>query len=290
MPAQRDFNSVSPSAKVLLFMKSLTDIPFAKEAVNLIFTEEDVKEKGGQHLPKGFFGRLLHFENRYWSINKLMESTGIKNIMEISSGFSFRGLDKVLHDDVFYIDTDLPDLIADKRDLIVQLLDGRTVRGTLMTEALNVLDEKAFLNLINHFPPGPICIVNEGLLMYLNPEEKQKLGAIIYKVLKERGGCWITADVYIKNSYVSKPDDYGPYAQKIAEFLAVHHVEENKFESFDAAKSFFEQCGFKIDQTEVIAYDKLSSLKYVSDKTEVTENIVKQWMNIRQTWMLKVKE
>ena len=115
MAAQRDFNSVSPSAKSLLLLKSLTNIPFAKEAVHLLFSDTDIQPRETPMSSRALFGRLLHFENRYWSVGKLMEETGIKNIMEISSGFSFRGLDKVLNEEVFYIDTDLPGLIADKK-------------------------------------------------------------------------------------------------------------------------------------------------------------------------------
>ena len=46
---------------------------------------------------------------------------------------------------------------------------------------LNALDEEKFNEVVSHFPPGEIVIVNEGLLMYLNNEEKQKLCSIIHK-------------------------------------------------------------------------------------------------------------
>ncbi|HCN82989.1 MAG TPA: hypothetical protein DIT07_05115 [Sphingobacteriaceae bacterium] len=290
MAAQRDFNTISPSAKTLLLLKSVTNIPFAKEAVHLLFSEEDRKPRDGNTPGKAFFGRLLHFENRYWSIDQLMKGTGIKNIMEISSGFSFRGLDKVLHEDVYYIDTDLPDLIADKKEILSEFLKEKgPVIGKLITEPLNALDEDAFLKLVKKFPPGPVCIINEGLLVYFNLEEKEKIASIIYKVLEERGGCWITADVYIKNTGTAETSDYGQYGQKFAKFLAAHHVEENKFESFDAARDFFTQCGFNIDHINTIAYDKLSSLRLLEGKTEITEDIVKQWLKVRETWMLKVK-
>jgi hypothetical protein len=236
---------------------------------------------------RALFGRLLHFENRYWSVGKLMEETGIKNIMEISSGFSFRGLDKVLNEDVFYIDTDLPDLIADKKIILDELLAEKgNMKGTLFTEPLNVLDENAFLSLVSKFPEGPVCIINEGLMMYLNMEEKKQMGAIIHRVLQERGGCWITADIYIKNPD-KMFDTYSQHPPEFARFLAAHHVEENKFDSFEAAKRFFDQCDLKIDQRNILAYDKLSALKFVADKIELTEDMVRQWMKVRETWKLK---
>ena len=94
-------------------MKGLTTIPFAREAAQLI-------SQGENYTPTYedkdllFCLRTAHFEGRYLSINQLLEGLGIKNILELSSGFSFRGLAAVEKEDVYYIDTDLPDLIETK--------------------------------------------------------------------------------------------------------------------------------------------------------------------------------
>jgi O-methyltransferase involved in polyketide biosynthesis len=268
-PMSRDFSTISPSAKILLLLKSLTSIPFLKEAVHLLFTEEE--QKNGQQT-LNLFGRLIHFENRYWSIDRLTKETGIKNIIEVSSGFSFRGLDKVLNENVYYIDTDLPDLITDKKKILRKLIDGKNLKGTLITESLNALNEVEFLKLVNTFPPGPICVVNEGLLPYLNIREKQELSAIIHRVLKERGGYWITADIYIKNPNTPKDMIYG---QEMADFIKIHNMEENKFENYSEANLFFDRAGFVVEQTNIVAYDNLISLEMI--------------MQFRQTWMLKIK-
>ncbi|WP_315822535.1 hypothetical protein [Paraflavitalea speifideaquila] len=37
---------------------------------------------------------------------------------------------------------------------------------------LNALDEEQFNQVVALLPPGPVTIVNEGLLMYLNWDEK----------------------------------------------------------------------------------------------------------------------
>ena len=44
--------------------------------------------------------------------------TGIKNILELSSGFSFRGLNMCKDSGVFYIDTDLPEIIENKKVIL----------------------------------------------------------------------------------------------------------------------------------------------------------------------------
>lgn len=232
----KDFNTISPSAIALLFTKSHTQIPFMKEAAKLLHALPDDTEKTPM-----FYARVQHFENRYYSIDQMLAPTGITNILELSSGYSFRGLDMAGNKAVHYIDTDLEDVISRKQQFVNQLQQG-PLKGHLQLAPLNALDDTQFERIINSFPEGPIAIVNEGLLMYLNMEEKKQLAGNIHKALKERGGCWITADIYIP----SPLDGRQAYTQRQQRFLNFHKVEENKFTSFQAAEEFFTEAGFTI--------------------------------------------
>src|ERR1700744_1462716 len=101
---QRDYSSISPSAKALLLLKGLTDIPFAREAAEIMMAPEKY-EPDFTLRDLQFWSRVLHFESRYKSVDQLMRDVPIKNILEISSGFSFRGLAAVQKDGIHYIDT-----------------------------------------------------------------------------------------------------------------------------------------------------------------------------------------
>lgn len=102
----RDYNSISPSAKSLLLLKGITNIPCARDAAELVtFPGKYNPDLDNKDL--AFWKRVVHFESRYWSINQLLEGLTINNILELSSGFSFRGLDTVRNREVHYIDTDL---------------------------------------------------------------------------------------------------------------------------------------------------------------------------------------
>src|SRR5215475_8095491 len=104
----RDYNKISPSAKSLLFLKGLTDIPFAKETAELIaFPDKYSPDLENKDI--AFWKRVVHFEQRYWSVDNALSDLQISNVLEISSGFSFRGLDTVRKRAVHYIDTDLQD-------------------------------------------------------------------------------------------------------------------------------------------------------------------------------------
>jgi O-methyltransferase involved in polyketide biosynthesis len=220
-------------------MKGRTDIPFAKQVSEMIYPGIS-----------GHDFRLKHFENRYRSIDSMLNGLGIKNILELSSGFSFRGLETVKRKGYHYIDTDLPGVIGTKRKFLEALLDrdpGIKIEGKLETLPLNALDEKEFNDIADRFPDGEIAIVNEGLLMYLDTAEKERLCGIIHELLIKRGGYWITADIYIK--YNREMPDFVPDS-RTREFHEKHRIEENKFESFDEAANFFGRMGFEIDKKE----------------------------------------
>ncbi|NVO12160.1 MAG: class I SAM-dependent methyltransferase [Bacteroidales bacterium] len=282
----RNFNTISPSAKSLLLMKGHTDIPFARQTAELIkFPEKYIPNFSNKDLT--FWARTFHFESRYWSIDQLLEDLSIKNILELSSGFSFRGLAKINQKGVHYIDTDLPDVIETKKEFIDALQnEDSNPEGKLELLPLNALDEEQFQSIIKNFSGGEIVIVNEGLLMYLDINEKEKLCRIIYNILKEHGGYWITADIYIKDRQKKldfKLDD------KTKEFFEQHRIEENRFESFKEAEAFFKRMGFAIDKEAKIKKSKMSSLKYLIKSATLKQLFkMRKAVKIQTTWRLRI--
>ena len=280
----RDYSTISPSAMALLLLKGYTNIPFARQAAALMVAPQKY-EPDFEQRDLRFWARVVHFESRYWSIDQLMTGLPIKNILEISSGFSFRGLAAVQQDSVHYIDTDLPEVIALKKQFIDALQPTPNPKSKLEVLPLNALDEDAFEAVINRFAPGePVLIVNEGLLMYLGMTEKEKLCRIIQKVLQERGGYWITADIYIKQRAAiigMEPDD------ELNRFFEKHNVREQMFESFDAARTFFEAQKFVIDKEAERDPDKLSALPYlIQNATNEQLKSLRQAGRIQATWRM----
>ena len=282
----RNFDSISPSAKTLLLMKGLTSIAFARQAAELIMHPEpyipDYENKDFT-----FWARVAHFESRYQSVDQLLADVPIKNVLELSSGFSFRGLAAVKEKDIHYIDTDLPALIEKKKEMIAALQGGSfSAKGNLEVLPLNALDEKSFMEIVDRFEDGEIIIVNEGLLVYLNTEEKSKLCSIIHKVLEQRGGYWITADIYIKQKTA---DNNLRMKDQLQEFLDKHHVEENKFDSIEDAEDFFKKAGFVIDKEAAPDYSKVSAVSYMlKNATQDQVTALGKTGKIHATWRLKI--
>ena len=119
--------------------------------------------------------------------------------------------------------------------------------------------------------------------MYLNEEEKAQLCQIIRKALKERGGLWITADVYIK-----KDVNQTIITDQFSKFLAAHNVEENKFSSYTQAEDFFNAQGLKIHQkAEPLDRGTLSTLKYIDPNVLHAYAQKMGGVRIRETWALE---
>lgn len=296
----RDPASISPSAYALLVMKSHTSIPYAREAAAMLSTDAPTTgasaslantpgvpetapmpatalaaSPGPDVDPVDYWTRVMHFESRYWSINQLLADLTATNILEISSGFSFRGLDLSNKQPVYYIDTDLPNIITGKQRFIDAFTgpsapaahptpSGPSGAGQPTSQPtgtpghyelapLNALDPTAFEEIVNKFPPGPLTIVNEGLLVYLDDAAKKQLAANIRKALLARGGSWITADIYIRRKEAHRKNDAWRQWSK------EHGLEEKKFESFHDAETFFENIGFIKEKEATQDYSRLTS-------------------------------
>jgi O-methyltransferase involved in polyketide biosynthesis len=285
MIINRDFSSISPSAKWLLLVKGYTNIPFAREVAELL-------EYPNKYIPDfkkrdyTLWASAIHIESRYWSIDQLLKDLTIKNILELSSGYSFRSLEYTMQKGVHYIDTDLPDLIATKKEFVNSLTkDGFNTDGKLELLPLNALDENNFHEIIGHFPQGEVAIVNEGLLTYLDKQEKEKLCSIIHDILMGRGGYWITADIYLKNK---QPKLGFKYDDEIKELYRQQNNEGNSFESFEEAEIFFKDMGFVIDKEAKIKYSEMSSFKYLMKSLTLRQLfILRSAGKIQATWRLK---
>ena len=140
---------------------------------------------------------------------------------------------------VVYVDTDLPAIAAIKADMVPHL-HPEPLAGTYRVQPLDALDAGAFRATVGAIPEGPLAVVHEGLLMYLDETEKARLAASVREALAARGGAWVTADVYIRSETHLLRDE------NTQRFLEQHRVEEQKFADWAAAEAFFAGQGFTV--------------------------------------------
>ncbi len=130
-------------------------------------------------------------EARYCFINRMIEEKGYKNIFDLACGFSPRGY-KYSKLGYRYVGVDLPATVELVAPVARKVSDG-TCKIPVEYKALDLTNPASLTEAAKMFD-GEICIVVEGLLMYLDPFETSQFADGIYNVLREHGGCFVTPD------------------------------------------------------------------------------------------------
>jgi O-methyltransferase involved in polyketide biosynthesis len=123
------FEKIIPTAWLVAFRRTFSDIPFSKE----IFTELDTLRK--THFLE-ITDELLEpkfspqFEARHKIIDRLILTQSANQILEIAAGFSGRGMTMSENSSIKYVEFDLPDVIKDKK-IIAKRYSKRTEQKTV---------------------------------------------------------------------------------------------------------------------------------------------------------------
>lgn len=130
-------------------------------------------------------------ELRHVVANRTILESGCDVVLDLPCGYTHRVLD-MLREGKRYIGADLPSVIRSFEPVI---------RG-MIPEAQQGLATFAEVDVTNYATieaavegiEGPICLMMEGLLIYLNPDEKEQVFRNVHRLLSERGGCFLNTD------------------------------------------------------------------------------------------------
>lgn len=184
---KNDFESIIPTALHTLYPLSFTDIPFSSEIYSELckfgFPNELKNEK-----------ITFEIEARYKLIDKFLKESNITQILELASGFTPRGLNWCLSNkNITYVEVDLPQVIEKKKKLLENIIDLPKNLHFVGGNALLMSDLQKSLN---HFDLSkPIAVINQGLMRYLDFDEKKTLAKNIFSVIEQNNGLWITCDL-----------------------------------------------------------------------------------------------
>ncbi len=253
-PQGHAYVRISPTAWLVAYQRTLSDIPLSKE----IFDE--LAEIAKQTWPASKIEELERLKNpgmpviweaRYKLVNRLLKEQRVDQILELAAGFSPRGLEMVRTLSVEYVEMDLPPVVDEKRKILERLIARSQVsrQANLHLEAGNALSAQDLFAATRVFKAKPIAIVNEGLLQYLDLDEKEALARSVRQVLQAFGGVWITPDISTQAL-----GGLGPTSEKIRERMAKIRnltgidVQNNRFENENAAREFFQDLGFSVER------------------------------------------
>lgn len=251
-----DFNKISPTAKIVAFFRTFSDIPYSAEIAKECGAKEyrdslakQMEEKFGEEgevaMEQTIRRMAMVMEARFKAVSEIFRQREIKNILEIAAGFSPRGLIMTADPTVKYIETDLPDMVLDKKSFIEKTLSGQP-RPNLEIIAADVLNHnelaKACENLSNNI--GVCC---EGLLRYYSHPDKKTIAKNIREILIEKGGIWVTPDVRTSEKFKERPAKDNEMRDYLTTRMVGYDINENLFKDENDFINFFQDCGFNVE-------------------------------------------
>lgn len=292
MTTTNGYENISPTAKLVAFWRQHSDVPYAAEVARISHAEEACQEilRGSNLVPAQLGIAAPFLEARYKSIVKAIEREGIKQVLEIASGLSLRGAVMTKDPSMVYVETDLPDMHAEKLRVMSELGLDETVlhRPNLHFQPANALDFEALESATRHFrSTDRIAIVHEGLLQYLSMSEKERVAANVKRLLEQFDGVWITPDLDTKSSMERHKNDALAKAITAAtarstgrDFLA------NAFDDEASMRAFFMRLGFNLEaRLQIDGSFELSSLAHV----DVPKDLLDSYAAELKLWLLRLK-
>jgi len=130
---------------------------------------------------------------RHCIIDNLAADSGCKQVLELAAGLSRRGAAMSRDPHLRYVEVDLPSVVEHKRKLLARSPEGRAVAAR--TNLLLVGGDVRDTELASLLEPGPVFVVAEGLLMYLDALQQRELWGRIATVVAERPGSAFVFDL-----------------------------------------------------------------------------------------------
>jgi len=246
---EKNYERIGPMAWGVAYRRTFSDIPYSLEIFEALrrivsqppLTPDLENPNASSH--------DLQFEARFKLVDLLLERAGTKQVLEIASGFSPRGIRLAQNPSVKYVEIDLPAIIELKKDIVHKLTHEAKIPAQanlhfVEGDALKMPDlERA----AQWFGEEPIAVVNEGLLRYLTFEQQASLARNIHCLLERHSGVWITPDISVQKKGPGHPDGK---AKKHLQVVLMSGIDlsKNRFESEEAACAFFENLGFSVER------------------------------------------
>jgi O-methyltransferase involved in polyketide biosynthesis len=251
--SNKDFESLIPTAILTAYPRTLADIRYADKVFN---------ELNKDNVPENLIVDKLapEIEARFKLINRLLRESKTNQVLELASGYSTRGLDLTKSNKkISYAEIDLPEVCNKKIDILSSFT---TIPNNLHIISGNVLDEENFNRCEQFFNKEEIAVTNEGLLRYLNFDEKRQVATNIYNLLSKHGGVWITCDATPKK-FIANQDMNLPDFNENLSNISDRNNSNWRFEDINHVKNFFCRMGFSIESVHPFseAKDELTSPK-----------------------------
>jgi O-methyltransferase involved in polyketide biosynthesis len=241
------FAKISLTAKLAAYMRQFSDIPFAQDVAQHLRAQEAFARllRDHQMRPEDLLWYAPIFEVRYKSIAAMIRKLAVRQVLELASGVSLRGLAMTQDPSVTYVESDLQELTDEKVSLVSALCRQYDLAfpGNLHLVAANALDHHQLQTAVKHFRRHqPIAVVHEGLLPYLSASEMATVARNIRDLLVECGGVWITPDFSLKEEARHASDQQRQFRALVAA-ATERNLYDNAFDNNTQLLTFFDSLG-----------------------------------------------
>jgi O-methyltransferase involved in polyketide biosynthesis len=290
---KESYEKISPTAKLVAYMRTFTDIPYAKEIADESESEKAFRELTGESA-KSMLRLAPYWEARYKGTNQILAEHVITQILEIAAGLSPRGLEMTRDPKIIYVVTDLPQILEEERMIADKMLVKlNNHRPNLHYRAVNALDMQSLSAAMAIFKDNrATAIIAEGLPPYFSRRENETLADNIRELLRRYGGIWIATDVQTKQ-YMQKVSKIAEHTEKRLTKMSNStgtDLESNLFIDDADIEQFFNKAGFRMEEysyTNILG--DLSSIKLLNlNEEEILR--VQQLIKIKKTFILAPKK
>lgn len=250
-------SAVSYTAPITLYWLAKAGVPEAVEYVKYIDAEKIIKSENISQYERVEKVNKIYQEIRYSSLNDFIESEHYTNVMDLGCGVSPRCL-YMASKGINYVGTDLKDVV-DILNIYAPNFLKEDMRQYVNFIAADAANHSEMMNAAKGLH-GKICIVEEGLLMYLSHDQQKAMLKNIRDILKKNGGCFVTSDfvageVFMSSNRTIYGDEdaiiIGKETQKLYEDVSETLFNDTMFKTTEEAVKFIEEAGLKVEMQPI---------------------------------------
>ena len=236
----------------------------------------------------------IYQELCYAATVEYVQKNDYKNILDIGGGYSPRAM-VFANEGRKYLGGELVAVAVAASNVMDKVLD-KNVRGNVDYDAVPVEDTEAMLRAADTFK-GKICIVEQGLMIYLDQDRLADYYENMQKMLKKHGGCFITSDLETRALFKDLAaalygDDqvellYAETKDMYEELFESLLNEENFDNQLDAVEYAQKDLKYKIDKVPLLT--DVSKLSCIKSMTPEQVEKIKQICAKNYLWVFTVK-
>lgn len=276
MSTNEAYAKIMQTAWPVAYARTFSDIPYTKEVFQELLSLRGIERSELYDETQIRVSLAPQFEARHKLIDQLLKEADVHQILELASGLSTRGLIWTGNPAITYVETDLPDMVREKENIVTSLISKGTLpaRPNLHFAEANALSFAELKLAIAAFKQEPLAVIHEGLLRYLDFSEKQKVAENVHALLSEFGGVWITSDISLAKIIAKDAQTAQRRLGKISG-LTGRDIARNLFKDVDHARSFFEDLGFSVESHgfSEVAQELVSPQALSLDHATVSEQL-----------------